>query len=367
MTVQQLDVRVPGAHYPIFIGEHLLSDPAVHGRWADALSPEVLVVTNESIEPLYLETLSARIAATPGVERVETLTLPDGERFKTLDTLEAIYTKLLEFGYSRVCTLVALGGGVIGDMVGFAAATYQRGVNFVQVPTTLLAQVDSSVGGKTGVNHPLGKNMIGAFKQPKAVFIAIDTLETLPDRELSAGLAEVLKYGLIEDIGFFDWLEQHWSGLLGRDALLLREAIGRSCRIKSEVVAEDEREQGRRAILNLGHTFGHAIETHTGYSAWLHGEAVATGMLMALDLSARLGWIDTALQPRVEALLKQAALPVRPPAGMNVEHFLQLMARDKKALAGQLRLVLLKQPGHAIVTRDFDHEVLHQTLAHFQN
>ncbi len=367
MTVLQLDVNVPDAHYPIIIGSALFADAAAQGVLADALSSEVLIVTNETIAPLYLDGMRATVRDSVGVDRVETLVLPDGEQFKTLETLQTIYTALLEAGYSRGCTLVALGGGVIGDMVGFAAATYQRGVDFVQVPTTLLAQVDSSVGGKTGVNHPLGKNMIGAFKQPEAVFIDTRTLETLPDRELSAGLAEVLKYGLIEDIRFLDWLEENWSSLLRRDESTLREAIARSCRIKADVVAEDEREQGRRAILNLGHTFGHAIETQTGYSEWLHGEAVATGMLMALDLSARLGWINGELQLRVEQLLTQAGLPTRTPGGMTAEAFMKLMARDKKVLSGQLRLVLLNRPGHAIVTSDFDPEALHQTLSHFQN
>jgi 3-dehydroquinate synthase len=330
------------------------------------LAPENLIVTNETLAKHYLLPLQEQLRAVPGQRRLEVLVLPDGEHYKTLATLELIYTALLEHRFSRQCVLWALGGGVIGDMVGFAAATYQRGVRFIQVPTTLLAQVDSAVGGKTGVNHPLGKNMIGAFKQPEAVFIDTDTLKSLPAREFAAGLAEVLKYGLIMDAPFFAWLESNWSALLARESDILAEAIYRSCACKAEVVAEDETEQGRRAILNLGHTFGHAIETWTGYTQWLHGEAVATGMLMAADLSARCGWLDTDVVARTEQLLRQAALPTLAPAGMQEDDFYELMARDKKVQSGQLRLVLLQGLGEAVVTHDFPLAQLSDTIHQFR-
>jgi 3-dehydroquinate synthase len=277
--------------------------------------------------------------------------LPDGEQHKTLAVLSRIYDKLLEDKHNRTTTLIALGGGVVGDMTGYAAASYQRGVNFIQIPTTLLSQVDSSVGGKTGVNHPLGKNMIGAFHQPQCVIADINTLATLPPRELSAGLAEVIKYGLIGDKGFYGWLEANMAGLIACDQLLLSEAIFRSCANKAKVVASDEKESGIRAILNLGHTFGHAIETAQGYGNWLHGEAVATGMLLAADLSARMGWVDASEVTRLKLLLQLAQLPVIPPP-MSCEQFLTLMAVDKKVLDGRLRLVLLKQIGEAVITSE---------------
>ena len=352
-----------GVHqYPIHIGSALLDDP----QWlAPHLTPEVMVVSNETVAPLYLERLNRSMAAEG--RRIVHVILPDGEVHKTLDVLNRIFTALLESGFSRRCTLVALGGGVVGDMTGFAAAAYQRGVNFIQVPTTLLAQVDSSVGGKTGVNHPLGKNMIGAFKQPEIVLIDTDTLVTLPPREYAAGLAEVLKYGLITDADFFVWLEQHWQALLARDTALVAQAIERSCALKAEVVVEDETEQGRRATLNLGHTFGHAIETYTGYGTWLHGEAVATGLLMATDLSCRLGLVDHQLVERVASLLQRAGLPTRSPAGMSQHDYLTLMARDKKVESGVLRLVLLNALGHAIVSDDFEFALLQQTIDHYQS
>ncbi len=360
--MKTLDLDLGNHQYPIHIGKELLTSLAL---LAPHLSKEVLVVTNTTVEPLYLEPLIKGLEA-PG-RRIVTLSLPDGEVHKTLDVLDEIFSALLNANFSRRCTLVALGGGVIGDMTGFAAASYQRGVNFVQVPTTLLAQVDSSVGGKTGVNHALGKNMIGAFKQPQCVLIDTTTLNTLPSRELSAGLAEVLKYGLIADADFFLWLEAHWSDLLARDPEVTTEAIYRSCQLKAEVVMEDETEQGRRAILNLGHTFGHAIETWTGYGEWLHGEAVATGLLMAADLSQCLGHTDATLTERVAALLKQANLPVRSPEGMTRDDYLSLMARDKKADAGVMRLVLLKALGHAIVTQDFAVDSLYHTIDRYQS
>ncbi len=360
--MKTLDLDLGTHAYPIHIGEDLLRHKDLVAPY---LSQEVMVVTNETIAPLYLSRLNA-VLEREG-RRVATVILPDGEQYKTLDVLNRIFTALLEANFSRRCTLVALGGGVVGDMTGFAAAAYQRGVPFVQIPTTLLSQVDSSVGGKTGVNHALGKNMIGAFKQPELVLIDTLTLSTLPDREFAAGLAEVLKYGLIADADFFAWLEDHWSQLLARDSATVTQAIFRSCQIKAEVVMEDETEQGRRAILNLGHTFGHAIETHTGYGDWLHGEAVATGLLMATDLSTRLGWVPQSLVHRVSALLSAAHLPVRSPAGMSSEHYLGLMARDKKVESGVLRLVLLKALGHAIVTSEVARDALLETIDHYQS
>lgn len=340
--------------YPIHIGQGLLARPELV---APHLGGRVAVVTNEVVAPLYLEGVMAALKPFAPIAIV----LPDGEQHKTLSGLDPIFTRLLAERCGRDTTLVALGGGVIGDMVGFAAACYQRGVPFIQIPTTLLAQVDSSVGGKTGVNHPAGKNMIGAFHQPRCVIIDTNTLQTLPDQELSAGLAEVLKYGLIRDTRFFEWLEQHMTGLLGRDQELLAEAIEQSCRHKAEVVATDERETGARALLNLGHTFGHAIETGAGYGAWLHGEAVAVGTMMAADLSRRLGWISDADVARIGAVTRAARLPLKPPP-MPRQRFLDLMAVDKKARAGRLRLVLLKAIGEAVVTDEVPPQALHDTL-----
>ncbi len=355
--MKTLTVDLGARSYPIHIGQNLLDDPAllaphIHGR-------QVLVVSNETVAPLYLDRLLALLADFD----VATVILPDGEQFKNLDTLNIIYTALLEHRMNRGCTLVALGGGVVGDITGFAAASYQRGVAYLQVPTTLLAQVDSSVGGKTGVNHALGKNMIGAFHQPGCVLIDTDTLDTLDDRQLAAGLAEVIKYGLIHDAGFFDWLEQDMAALKSRDKQALAYAIERSCAIKAEIVAADERESGNRALLNLGHTFGHAIETGTGYGNWLHGEAVAAGMVMAADLSARHGWLTQADVERTANLISRAGLPTTPPAEMSSQQFLDLMAVDKKALDSGLRLVLLKSIGAAVVTADYQPDLLAATLA----
>ena len=358
-AVRTLQVDLGERSYPIHIGSGLLGDP----RW---LAPhvrgrQVMVVSNETVAPLYLERL---LPALEGFQ-VETVILPDGEEYKNLQVLDRIYTALLEHRFDRGCTLLALGGGVVGDMTGFAAASYQRGVDFIQVPTTLLAQVDSSVGGKTGVNHPLGKNMIGAFHQPRVVIADTDTLDTLPDRELSAGMAEVIKYGLIDDAEFFAWLEAHLPALMQRDKARLAEAIERSCADKAAIVAADEREAGRRALLNLGHTFGHAIETGMGYGAWLHGEAVGAGMAMAAELSRRLGWLTDADRRRVDAALRQARLPVAPPPELTPARFRELMAVDKKVLGGRLRLVLLKGIGGALVTDDFPPEALDATLEAF--
>lgn len=352
-----LRVALGARSYPIYIGAGLLSDPSL--LRAHLAGRQVLIVTNGTVAPLYLEPVLAALAGSA----VRQLILPDGECFKTLTVLDRIFDALMEVRFGRDCTLVALGGGVIGDMVGFAAACYQRGVAFVQIPTTLLAQVDSSVGGKTGINHPKGKNMIGAFHQPRAVIADTTTLNTLPDRELSAGLAEVIKYGLIRDPAFFAWIERHLDALRSRDPEALAEAIRRSCENKAAVVAEDELESGNRALLNLGHTFGHAIETGAGYGNWLHGEAVGAGICMAADLSARLGWLDAADLERIRALIARAGLPTEPPPDLPPERFLELMAVDKKVQDGRLRLVLLKAIGASVVTDRFDPDLLRATLA----
>ncbi|BCO32536.1 3-dehydroquinate synthase [Thiohalobacter sp. COW1] len=354
--MKTLYVELGERSYPIHIGPGLLGradllQPAIHGR-------QVMIVTNETIAPLYLEAAQAGLS---GYD-LQTVILPDGEQYKNLDTLNRIFDALLEHRFNRKCTLVALGGGVIGDLAGFAAASYQRGVDFIQIPTTLLAQVDSSVGGKTGVNHPLGKNMIGAFHQPNCVLADTDTLATLDDRQLAAGLAEIIKYGLIRDADFFAWLEKNMDLLTARDTDALIFAIARSCLNKAEVVAADERESGQRALLNLGHTFGHAIETGMGYGTWLHGEAVGTGMLLAAQLSARQGWLDAGEVERIEQLLTRAGLPTRIPGEMSTRQFLDLMAVDKKVMDSGLRLVLLKGIGAAVVTGDFDPDLLRATL-----
>lgn len=356
--VRELKVELGDRSYPIIIGQGVLG-------WRD-LTPfvtgqQVMIVTNETVAPLYLDAVHRNF---PG-KQVDWVVLPDGEQHKDWQTLNLIFDALLTRRHNRRTTLVALGGGVVGDMTGFAAATYQRGVSFIQIPTTLLSQVDSSVGGKTGINHPLGKNMVGAFHQPEAVLIDTATLVTLPPRELPAGLAEVIKYGLIRDSGFLAWLESAMEKLLALEPAALAEAIYRSCACKAEVVALDEREGGVRATLNLGHTFGHAIETHAGYGRWLHGEAVGTGMLMAGDLSARLGWIDERGWDRLSTIIRQAGLPLTPPEGMSPERFMELMAVDKKNVDGSLRLVLLQTLGRAVVTSDFDHRYLQETLAAF--
>jgi len=330
--MKTLTVDLGSRSYPIHIGQQLLDNAELLTR--HIRGRQVMLVSNDTVAPLYLENVRQQLSDFDTASVI----LPDGEQYKNLETLNTIFTALLEQRFNRDCTLLAVGGGVIGDITGFAAASYQRGVAFLQIPTTLLAQVDSSVGGKTGVNHPLGKNMIGAFHQPGCVVIDTDTLDTLDDRQLSAGLAEVIKYGLIRDAGFFDWLEANMAALMGRDKQALGYAIERSCSIKAEIVAADERESGQRALLNLGHTFGHAIETGTGYGNWLHGEAVATGMLMAADLSARHGWISADTVQRTEQLLRQAGLPTTAPKEMDETRFMALMAVDKKVVdSGQQR------------------------------
>ena len=334
--------------YPILIGSGLLADPSAFD--AAPAGTDALVVTNTTVAPLYGERLAAALA--PRHRRVHQLALPDGEQHKDWATLNLIFDALLTHGADRKTVLYALGGGVVGDMTGFAAACYMRGVPFVQVPTTLLAQVDSSVGGKTAINHPLGKNMIGAFYQPLAVVCDLDALKTLPARELSAGLAEVIKYGPIADMAFFDWIESHIDALRALDADALAHAVRRSCEIKAAVVGQDEREAGLRAILNFGHTFGHAIEAGLGYGAWLHGEGVAAGMVMAAHLSCELGGVDAAFVQRLATLIERAGLPVRGAvidAQDNAGRYLELMRVDKKAEAGEIRFVLIDGPGRAVV------------------
>ncbi|MFP4695147.1 3-dehydroquinate synthase [Thiohalospira sp.] len=367
--MEQLEVDLGERSYPIHIGPGLLAEP---GHFGQALrGRQVLIVTNSTVGPLYRQRLRTTLREVtcfnPARQErealeVDAVELPDGEAYKTLDHLDPIFTRLLERGFDRSATIVALGGGVVGDMAGFAAACYQRGIDFIQVPTTLLAQVDSSVGGKTGVNHRLGKNMIGAFHQPQAVVIDTDTLATLDERQFAAGLAEVIKYGVIGDADLFAWLEAHMGALVDREPAALTTAIRRSCEAKAAIVAADEREGGQRALLNLGHTFGHAIETGIGYGRWLHGEAVAAGILMAADLARRLGWLSDDEVHRIEALTVRAGLPTRAPADLSRERFLELMRVDKKAQAGEIRLVLPTTIGNATVTADYDPDALAATL-----
>jgi 3-dehydroquinate synthase len=358
--MQTLTVDLGERSYPIYIGENLIAGSAGQENLLrkHIKGQQVLVVTNETVAPLYLPEVREALS---GLHYSEVI-LPDGEQYKTLDVLSRIYDTLLEDRHNRTTTLIALGGGVIGDMTGYAAASYQRGVDFIQIPTTLLSQVDSSVGGKTGVNHPLGKNMIGAFHQPNCVLADVSSLSSLPDRELAAGIAEVIKYGLICDKAFYQWQLNNIDRLVERDSEALTEAIYRSCENKAKVVATDERESGIRAILNLGHTFGHAIETAQGYGNWLHGEAVAAGMVLAAQLSAQLGWLNEREVSQLEGLLTQVGLPVNPPE-MSAQQFLDLMAVDKKVLDGQLRLVLLKAIGEAVVTSAMTENDIRKTLA----
>lgn len=348
--------------YPIHVGAGLLDKRELYAE--HITGRKAMVVTNETVGPLYLQRLHDALPA----RAVHTVTLPDGEAHKTLDTLSRVLDALVSARFARDDVVVALGGGVVGDIAGFAAATYQRGIGFLQVPTTLLAQVDSSVGGKTGVNHPAAKNMIGAFHQPVAVLADTDTLQTLPPRELSAGLAEVVKYGLIGEPGphvspaFFEWLEDHAPELMARDAGALTYAIEQSCRHKAIVVASDERELGVRALLNLGHTFGHAIESGLGFGHWLHGEAVAAGMTMAADLSRRMGMLDGNDVTRIKALLERMNLPTAAPPEIEPERMRELMGHDKKVLKGKLRLILLEAIGRGIITDEFDPDLLAATL-----
>ncbi|NMG03126.1 3-dehydroquinate synthase [Azoarcus taiwanensis] len=342
--MRTLEVALGARSYPIRIGRGLLHDGSLVRPFLK--TSRAVIVTNDVVGPLYLQRMQSALASV-GVEAGATV-LPDGEAHKDWPTLNLIFDDLLRARCERSTTLIALGGGVVGDMGGFAAACYQRGMPFIQVPTTLLSQVDSSVGGKTAINHPLGKNMIGAFYQPRLVLADIDTLDTLPDRELRAGLAEIIKYGLIRDLPFLEWLEANLERLLARETEALAEAIERSCANKAEVVAADETERGERALLNLGHTFGHAIEAGMGYGAWLHGEAVAAGTMMAAELSRQLGWLSHQDVERVESLFVRAGLPIRGPE-LSGERYLDLMASDKKVEGGQLRLVLLQKVGKAVI------------------
>ena len=353
---KRLIVDLGDRSYPIFIGNKLLDQndillPYIAGN-------NVLIVSNETVAPLYLDKVKNQLSG----KRFKSIILPDGELYKNLETLNTIFDALLSHRMDRNTTIIALGGGVVGDMAGFAAATYQRGVHLIQIPTTLLSQVDSSVGGKTGVNHRLGKNMIGAFYQPRVVIADTSTLDTLPDRELSAGLAEVIKYGLINNSNFFDWIKTNVNQLLTRDQSALSYAIEISCKTKAEIVAADEKESGQRALLNLGHTFGHAIETGMGYGKWLHGEAVSTGMCMAARMSAILGWISVEQVEETVSILQQARLPTEAPKSITTEQFLDLMSVDKKVIDGQLRLVLLRAIGEAVITHDYTQDQLVETI-----
>ncbi|MEZ5515659.1 MAG: 3-dehydroquinate synthase [Steroidobacteraceae bacterium] len=350
-----LNVNLADRSYPIVIGRGLLAD----GGTLERVVPQrdVLLISNTTVAPLYAVQLAAALAP----RRVVRVDLPDGEQHKTLATVQRVLDVLVANRFGRDALIVALGGGVVGDTAGFTAACYQRGIAFLQVPTTLLAQVDSSVGGKTGVNHPGGKNLIGAFHQPTAVLVDTATLATLPDRELRAGLAEVIKYGLIRDAEFFAWLERNLDALLARDDAALVHAIQRSCEAKAQIVARDEREQGERALLNLGHTFGHAIEAATHYQSWLHGEAVAAGMLLAARMSARMGWCPARQVERLAALLQRAGLPTDI-AALDPVELRALMQIDKKVAAGRIRLVLLRDIGAATVTADYPEAALDATL-----
>lgn len=351
-----LTVELAERSYPIYIGSGLLGRddlllPHIRGQ-------QVLIVSNDVVAPLYLDRLKAML---PG-KHCDVIVLPDGERTKNLETLNLIFDHLLLHRHERGTTLIALGGGVTGDMAGFAAAIYQRGVDFIQIPTTLLSQLDSSVGGKTGVNHALGKNMIGAFYQPQCVLADIDVLNSLPVRELRAGLAEVIKYGLLGNSAFFSWLEDNIDALIARDADKMAYAVRICCEEKARIVAADEREGGLRALLNLGHTFGHAIEAAMGYGTWLHGEAVGAGMVMAADLSHRIGWLDAADARRARTLIDRAGLPVAPPSSMTSEQFLNLMSVDKKVQSGKIRFVLLRGIGNAVLESGIAPALLDETL-----
>ncbi len=355
--MKTLTVNLADRSYPIYIGAGLLQRPDLYQDICH--QRQVMIVTNETIAPLYLQAVKDGLSD----NTVAATILPDGEQFKSLEVWNTIFDDLLRARFDRGCIVIALGGGVVGDMAGFAAACYQRGVDFIQIPTTLLAQVDSSVGGKTGVNHALGKNMIGAFYQPQCVIADTLVLNTLDDSQLRAGIAEVIKYGLIRDESFFNWLENNIDALLARDNDALIYAIEHSCINKAEIVAADEREGGVRALLNLGHTFGHAIETGMGYGTWLHGEAVAAGICMAADLSCRLGRIDGTVLRRCLALIERAELPTLGPAQMSAEQMYELMTVDKKVQSGRIRLILLDAIGAASIDGDYDPQLLHATLA----
>lgn len=355
-SVLTMQVELGDRSYPIYMGAGSLNKSDLLTQHIK--SKQVVVVTNETVAPLYLQELTEHLQG----YQLEVVVLPDGEQYKTLATLETIFDALLSKQFSRNATLIALGGGVVGDISGFAAACYQRGIPFIQIPTTLLAQVDSSVGGKTGVNHAQGKNMIGAFYQPQCVIIDVNVLDTLDDRQLSAGIAEVIKYGLIRDAKFFSWIEDNIEKILARDQDALTYIIEQSCRNKADIVATDEKEAGLRAILNLGHTFGHAIETGMGYGAYLHGEAVAIGTCQAADLSRRLGWLNDADVVRIVALFEKALLPTQPPVDLSAQEFINLMSVDKKNIDGDIRLILLKKIGEASVPIGVEKKLLLDVL-----
>jgi len=354
MEIIKLDL---GAHsYPIYIGQGILGDGELLRSHIRA--GQVFVVSNETVGPLYRQ----RVVDSLTGYQVDSLDLPDGEAFKNLEILNRIFTRLLEKKHNRTTTMIAIGGGVVGDTAGFAAACYQRGIDLIQIPTSLLSQADASVGGKTAVNHPLGKNMIGAFYQPKCVIIDIDTLSTLPRREFNSGLAEVIKHGVIRDRQFFEWLEANLESILNLDKVSLNNIVKKNCEIKAQVVAADETEQGIRALLNFGHTFGHAVETAMGYGNWLHGEAVAAGMVMAADLSARSGWLPGKEANRIKILLARSGLPVAPPGEIPAHRYGELMQVDKKTMDGTIRFVLLDEIGNAKLVDHVDQELLLQTL-----
>ncbi|OED35477.1 3-dehydroquinate synthase [Chromatiales bacterium (ex Bugula neritina AB1)] len=356
MTEPALTVDLGERSYPLYIDSQIISSESLYRKHISGRN--VLIVTDENTAPHYLPALQETLSGF----NCNRLVLPPGESQKTLDTVASIYDQLMRDRFDRNSTLIALGGGVVGDICGFAAATYQRGVRFVQVPTTLLAQVDSSVGGKTGVNHPLGKNMIGAFHQPACVIADMDTLTTLPARELKAGLAEVIKYGLIDDAEFFQWVDKNLSGLLSLEATSLRQAVAHCCENKARIVASDEREKGKRALLNLGHTFGHAIENACGYGVWLHGEAIAAGMCLAAQFSIALGQLPEPDLAIIKSVFQRADLPVQPPAEMTAQDCLNLMSRDKKVKDNILTLVLMKGIGRAFLSTDYDRSILEHTL-----
>lgn len=356
-----LYVDAASRRYPIHFSTDTLSDPQTFSPYLTG--DKALIVTNTTVGPLYLSRVEDALRAT-GVS-VFTVVLPDGEEYKSLEYAAMIWDAAMEHRLDRKSTIVALGGGVIGDITGFAAACFVRGVPFIQIPTTLLAVVDSSVGGKTAVNHPMGKNMIGAFYQPHAVIVDSSVLATLDDRQLAAGIAEIIKYGIIRDWDFFEWCERNVGRLVAREMEALDYAMVQSCQHKADIVKEDEMESGVRATLNLGHTFGHAIEASMGYGQWLHGEAVAAGMVMACEMSVRLGWVEEEVTRRVERVLAEARLPIRPPPSVTLEQFMTYMSVDKKVEAGVLRLVLLEKPGKAILSKDFDEEVLFDTIMHY--
>ncbi len=362
MQTRVIEVELGSRSYPIVIGAGIIDDGSLIAR--HLTGNRVVVVSNDTVAPLFLEPIEHGLLQAG--KEVLVIRLPDGEKYKTWETLNSIFDAMLGARCDRTTAIIALGGGVVGDVAGFAAATYQRGIPYIQIPTTLLSQVDSSVGGKTAINHPLGKNMIGAFYQPRLVLADIATLKSLPERELSAGLAEVIKYGAIMDAGFFAWLEEHMDQLVAREPDALGHAVEVSCRCKAEIVAADERESGKRALLNFGHTFGHAIEAGLGFGTWLHGEAVGAGMLLAAKLSMRQGDIGEQDVLRLEHLLKRAGLPTRAPA-LGVQRYLELMGYDKKVHNGKLRLVLLKSIGEAYLSGDFSADALSQVLEEIPN